>query len=592
MTDENKQPEEFKITKKGLLTIAIIGLVILIVGMIVFYFFVTITYIKELNTLSRILSVQGEIDESHKWWMILFARLISLQEPINMRNVLLGIAGVLTLIFAWRRLIIADQQKDSQIKQTEYNIKQIEIESDRRLSERFDTAVATLSKKLYESSFPAHLGAISGLRELATDSPENTQRCLDIICSCNQWMEEKEYIDKFIMKGSQIPYSALLLNEDNRIDNKGDVTLLQEKRSQAALVAISNILTKISTNNPKLLKELKFHNKMLCGISLNNITLDGIDFQNTYLVAAKFDGVSLNKAKLNRSHLDMASLKGIHLLEAELQRASLLGVDLQGAFLDYANLQGASLDYANLQGASLDYANLWGASLPAANLQGASLLEANLQGASLMSAKFQGASLMSAKLQEALLVNTKLQGATMNKVDLSYAILLDCNLYCATLKEIKGKNIIFNEIVNVGYIENKRERMEWLSNICYYLKSNDKKSFVEKMEAAWEAMENSQEPDGLGIIRKSSIVTKDNQGIYDISKENLTKLKIRLKEQDNERGINFLRNMRFSLSSIGNDPSNPESQMTDKHSNLVNKLVTLIDELIEDNENERIKKIV
>ena len=562
-----------------------------------------------MNAIHKILSNKEKINESHKWWIILFARLSSSTEPLNLRNILIGIAGAVTLGFAWRRLIIADQQKEAQVKQTNSQVRQTEIESERRLNERFDNAAAALSKELDESSFPAHLGAISSLSVLAINSAENTQRCLDIICSCNQWMEE--YIEEFNKIESWNPYSSLLLHEYNRIGKKGSqnkigkITLLHEKRSQEALAAISHILAKISASKYERIKELKFHNKMLCGISLRDVTLDGINFEGTYLVGASLDNTSLKKAKLNSANLEGAYLARVHLERASLdhanlERVALISAQLAGASFNYANikkaflivthlegaslynanLEGANLVQSNLVGASLDHTNFKGASLDQTNIRGASLVSANLQGASLISANIEGASLESANLQEGLLINTQLQGAIMDKVDLSDSMLLDCNLYGVTLKEIKSENIMFNGIVKIGYIKEGKERQKHLDDICQHLKPDNAKLFIKRMEAAWQAVEKNQEPDGLDIIRKNSMITEDSQGMYDISGENLTNLQERWDKQVNDKDINFLYSIKNTLSSL-----------TDKNSELNKKLEILIDQLILNNEKrKRIKK--
>ena len=634
MIKKDKQPAEFKITKEVLLAIAIISLIILI-----FYFALTVPPASLLKDLNNTSLYAEYIDKSYGWrnillllamtslllllylivtnrlykvyrklinsyiifeyritqsskitgfimmviivalaavirelynnycdqWIILSARLSSPEEPLNIRNIIIGIAGAITLVFAWRRLVIVDEQKEAQIDQTQSYIEKTEIAADRRLSEKFDNAVDALSKKLDGSTFPAHLGAISSLRALAIDSLKNTQRCLDIICSCNQWMEE--YMNEFIEIGSSTPYSALLLNNDNRIAKKdNEITLLHERRSQEALVAISHILKKISTDNSKEIKTLSFHNKMLCGISLNNIKLDGIDFRNIHLVAAS---------------LDIISLKGANLDHANFQGASLRVAQLQGASLEWAQLQEASLINAQLQGASLEWAQLQEASLINAQLQGASLEGAQLQEASLINAQLQGASLEGAQLQEASLINTQLQGVTVDNVDLSNAILLSCNLYGVILKKIKGKNIIFNEIVNIDDIKDKETRKKWLDDTCKYIKSHKIEIFIKKMEGAWQAIEENIKPAGLDIIEENSIVDEDSEGMYYISEENLTKLQEVWQKRIDKKGKKFLWNLRFSilfLSSYINDKTELLSEDTtiDKNTNLVDDLLTLI----------------
>ena len=495
------------------------------------------------------------------WWTILFARLSSPIEPLNFRNVLIGIAGVATLVFAGWRTYIAGQQKEDQVKRTE-------MESDRRLSERFDGAVAALSKKLDESSFPSHLGAISSLRTLAIDSSEYTQRCLDIICSCNHWMED--YIDEFINKKDSEPYSSWLLKEDNRIANKNivdKITLLHEKRSQEALVAVSDILENISIHNPKQLKALDFRNKILCGINLDNLTLDGINFENTYLVAASLKKTSLKKASLKGTNLHRVSLS-----QANLHRASLDKVNLHGALLFMVDLEGAHLHDTNLHGALIFESTFFEASLNHVNLQGAYLSETNLQRASLNNANIQGAFLNIVNLQEALLFNTKFQGTEMNRVNLSYALALDCNLYGTTLKDITSENIIFNNIVKIDYIKDEEERKQYLDNVCKYLNPDHTQSFIQRMEAAWQAMDNTQEPAGLETIRKDSILFEDNQGMYDIRENDLTDLQKRWQKLVNEKDMKFLISLNGTISLLDMSLRWQAGQTTNKNVKLFNKL--------------------
>ena len=647
MTDENKQLAKFKITKEELLIVAIISLVILI-----FYFTLTVAntsvfkslegtllckeninkwwnllwlltgitllsllYLVVTNRLYRvcrrfinsnnpfifkatqyknrikiiiILSIVialfivtiGLYYNCCDWWIILSARLSAPQEPLNLRNVLIGFAGIATLIFAGWRTHIADQQKDSQVKRTE-------IEFDRRLSERFDGAIDALSKILDDGSFPAHLGAISSLRTLAIDSPKNTQRCLDIICSCNQWMEG--YIENFVKERSKGIYSSRLLKEDDRIGNKyktGGITLLHEKRSQQALVAVSHILEKISTDNPQQIKALKFYNKMLCGISLNKIKLDNIDFNNVYLVAASLYGTYLKQAKLNSANLQGASLWGVNLNGANLE-----GANLDGASIEGAHLEDTCLANTNLRGASLVRANLEGGVLLSTHLDGASLVNTYLSGASLVNTNLRGASLVDTHLDGALLIDARLQGATMDNVDLSNSILLSCNLYGVILKDINSENIVFNDIPDIVGITSKKERKKFLDDICQHIAADKVKSFKQRMESAWRETDDLQEPDGLDVIRNNSITPLNKKGEYDISEEKLDSLEKKWQTMLDEKGIEFLYNMKHSISSIGENRSSfykwvemPKGGISaDKNTTLIIKLQKRIDELIKSN---------
>ncbi len=518
--------------------------------------------------------VKGIYDNCCGWWNILFTRLSLPAEPLNFRNVLIGIAGVATLIFAGWRTHIANQTRI--------------LDKGRRFDERFDNAAKALSKELNESSFPAHLGAISSLRALAIDNSEDTQRCLDIICSCNEWMEE--YIDKFVEKRKiDDPYSSWLLNEDNRIGDKNqmdEITLLQEKRSQEALVAVSYILEEISVKRPEQLGKLKFHNKKLCGIYLKDLKLGGINFSNACLVAASLNWTYLKQAKLGNVNFHGAYLRGTYLQDAylantQLQRANLNGVYLKGANLSGVNLQraylsqcqlpGIALNGVDLQGAYLNNVNLEGGSLNSAKLQGAYIDRSNLRRVHLSYTKLEGVYLDKVNLEEALLISTQLQGGGMIDVNLSHAMLLSCNLYGTILSEIKSENIMFNNITDIGYIEHKDIRKQRLDDICQFLIPKAGEEFKKRMEVAQEAMENKEEPNGLDIIKTNSIVTKDSQGMYDISDEHLDNLQERLEKMVKEEGIQFLYNMDSSMQS----PSMSEN----KNVNLVNKIRKLIDQL-------------
>ena len=553
---------------------------VIVVTLILFFIGISFNYYGWWDTLSTQLS----------------ARLSDPYEPLNLRYILIGIAGVVTLFFAWRRLIIADGQKKAQVKQADAQFRQVEIEYERRLNERFDNAAGTLSKQLNESSFHSHSGAIYSLRALAIDDYKNTQRCLDIICSCNEWMEE--YIDEFVeKKRDNDPYNSWLLKEDNRIANKNngsEITLLHEKRSQEGLVAISYILKEISTNNPEKLQTLDFRNKMLCGISLNNLTLDNIDFQDTYLVAASLIKISLKKAKLNRANLQGVTLWNAEMERASLdnahfERASLSGVFMDGASLSGAHLDGASLTNTYMVGASLADAHLNRAFLTSTQMDGAYLKGAHMAEAFLVHTHLRGASLENVHLEGALLIDTRFFGTRMDNVDLSNAMLLSCDLYGTTLKNIKSKNIIFNDTVKTGYIKNKDTRKKWLDFISQHITMLGIESFRQQIETASLAIEKNQEPDGLDIIRNNSIVTKDNNGMYDISDEHLADIKNRLQGMLNEKNLMDFLSMRSFIELLDiKDKRNiyrtteisNESERINRSINLVNKLLALINQLI------------
>jgi len=141
------------------------------------------------------------------------------------------------------------------------------------------------------------------------------------------------------------------------------------------------------------------------------------------------------------------TLTGRNLADADFAAARMIGCDLTGARLDNANFFGADLQDALLVDASLRRADLRGACLRAADLSGADLFEADLREGSLATARpdggftiveaarsnetqAQGACLVGANLQR-----SRLSGIVAQAADFSDAIMKDCKLVRANLRQ-------------------------------------------------------------------------------------------------------------------------------------------------------------
>ena len=327
-------------------------------------------------------SVWGLFDSPNITLDKISLRITSEHEPMNFKNFIFGLAGIIGLALAGWRSYVAHRQ--------------VEVMEERRLDERFIDSAKLLTEALNETNYPTHLGGISGLRDLALTSPEHRQRCLDLICSCNQWMEDylKEFTDKLIKGRSCYAYwaledppsvswlleyppsvsSELIDKEDNRIPRiakrNDKITLYHEKRSQYALKAISDILKEVSKKEPLGLAELKFYHKMLCGINLSGAELNNINLNNAYLIGADLSGAHMRGAELHR-----ARMRGANLKSAQMQGANLYKAKMQGADLTEANMQGADLTKAQMQKAKLTKANMQGAILLSPNLDSSTTLE-------------------------------------------------------------------------------------------------------------------------------------------------------------------------------------------------------------------------
>lgn len=394
---------------------------------------------------------------------LIFARLSSADEILNMRNLTIGLVGIISLVLAGRRAVAMERQTEVMEKRREQDRQELQITEARRLDERFIEAVKLLSQKLDEINYPSHLGAIISLRDLAIDDEKYTQRCIDVICSCNQWMEE--YLEIFSTKNPYVPYSKYQFIEDGRVSDKtkkDGITIHHERRSQSALMAITSILINLGNNSSlkHLLSQLNFQGKMLCGINLYGAEIAGINFIKAYL----------NGANLSR-------------------------VNMQGSALIWANLQGANLHKAGLQGANLSYANIRGANLCSAQMQGANLQSANLLGSGLIFASLQGADL----------TETNLRGS----------ILLGANLYGSIISDTNFTGVLFDEISDKYHIQDAPQREIFINDICDEIyDSNEREKFVRRMTNAWEETdENIISPALSNSCKNYFIESTDNSDL-------------------------------------------------------------------------------
>ncbi len=146
------------------------------------------------------------------------------------------------------------------------------------------------------------------------------------------------------------------------------------------------------------------------------------------------------------------SLRGRNLQDADFTAAILTDCDMAGAVLDKSNLFCADLQLANLTGASMRRVDLRGACLRGANLSGVDLYEADLrEGALALPDKATGLSYVEismrtaeatyANLRGANLERSKLSGIQAMKADFTDAVMKQCKLVRANLKQAIMNNV-------------------------------------------------------------------------------------------------------------------------------------------------------
>jgi uncharacterized protein YjbI with pentapeptide repeats len=343
------------------------------------------------------------------------------------------------------QLTIQTEQLTLQTRQVENQTRELQIKDQTRNDEQFKQAVEMLGKA--DAGFAAQQGAVFILVALAQRSPEHTQRCVDMLCSLNEWVAERLEVEPDYFKrwdkadDAFIPWISRVFRENNTAMTAYWNRYLRHN-AEAESANIDSELTKqvLTAMNREKLSQLvvKEMRKILQSLANNNASKKE-DEQQTLTLAQRYlpqlDGsglllgemVNWQEARLPGANLFMAQLQGADLRGAQLQGAVLYEAQLQSAVLFQAQLQGAVLYKAQLQGADLSVAQLQGASIYWAQLQGADLSEAQLQGADLSWAQLQGANLRRAQLQGTVLVGSSLMGIDDSSTNWAGAYVTDSN---------------------------------------------------------------------------------------------------------------------------------------------------------------------
>jgi uncharacterized protein YjbI with pentapeptide repeats len=351
------------------------------------------------------------------------------------------------------QLTIQTEQLTLQTRQVENQTRELQIKDQTRNDEQFKQAVEMLGKA--DAGFAAQQGAVFILVALAQRSPEHTQRCVDMLCSLNEWVAERLEVQPDYFKREDkaddkfIPWISRVFRENNTAMTAYWNRYLRHS-AEAESASINGDCTKqvfTAMNREKLSQLVVKEMRKILSWLANNTEGKEEDKQQTLTLAQRYlpqldvSGLRMNKmvnwqqARLQGAGLQYAQLQGANLYEAQLQGAVLIRAQLQGANLREAELQGAGLSYAQLQGANLREAELQGAVLYQAQLQGAVLYQAQLQGANIEGARLQGANLPRAQLQGANIEGARLQGADLREAQLQGAVLRQAQLQGAVLRQ-------------------------------------------------------------------------------------------------------------------------------------------------------------
>jgi len=348
--------------------------------------------------------------------------------PSELSNVIrglgLGIGAAIGLPFLIWQAFQRERTSKAQAQQALSLKKQIEVNEQGQITERFTKAI----EQLGDGKLTIRLGGIYALERISKESEKDYWPIMDILADFVREKTAKVDLMEYERLYNEL-VAATLKSETAELENKINEWVSNNKNSADVLAAMKVM----GRGKQKLRPKENQHDVKgldLRGIKIVGLDLTKLDYSNAVANEIGFIQAKLIGANLERVYLERGYLVGANLLNANLINANFLGANLKVAILDQANLKNAYLLNASLERANLREANLEGANLYGANLSGANLFKADLANANL-----HDANLREAILLEVNFLGANLTGTDLSRTDLTMANLYKLNLFSANLSE-------------------------------------------------------------------------------------------------------------------------------------------------------------
>ena len=228
----------------------------------------------------------------------------------TIRNVGFLIAGVLALVFAVWRGVLAQRQSETAQRQSETAQQGL-------LNERYQKGAEMLGSEV----LPARLGGIYALQQLAEDYPEQYHlRITRLLCG-------------FVRLSASDPMIESVPESSGKQDREPKTLRADVQDAMQAIVARSPAGIALEANGG-----IKLY--------LNDAYLSNLQLLDANLAYARLTNANLSRAVLTGADLSFARFRLTNLLGARLRGANLSEADFWGA-----NLCGTVLRNANISGA-------------------------------------------------------------------------------------------------------------------------------------------------------------------------------------------------------------------------------------------------
>ena len=313
----------------------------------------------------------------------------------TVRNIGFIVAGVLALVFAVWRGVLAQRQAETAQRQSETSQHQSETSQQGLLNERYQRGAEMLGSDI----LTVRLGGIYALQRLAEERPEQYHiQIMQLFCA----------FVRLPTKDQSLESGQVAIKPGTLLGIRQDVEAIMQaigSRSELRIAMERGVEFRLDFRGVDL-RDGQLLDADLSYAMFHHADLSNVNFANTDLTYSYLSFADLSQATFRN-----VNFTGVHIQFANLSGAMLQGADLPWMDFNDVNLTGTNLSRANLSGAVFGNANAANASFESSNLSRAGFLRADLSGARLARADLSGAHFVDADLNRTNFADANLSGA-------------------------------------------------------------------------------------------------------------------------------------------------------------------------------------
>ena len=327
-----------------------------------------------------------------------------------------------------------------------------------------------------DSIYSVRVGAIYLLSDLARKNPVFAQRCLDLLCSFNEWMPERarSHPDYFGNKttshnkwrkrnwsfnGEELEkYWKMYLNgqgECGALERKeAKEAIDQEKISQIVIGEIEKIikhylvfhsqfiqldlsakhLNEINLGGVQIQSNIKFNDASLIGANFSKAQLQEVNFTNALLNKASFMSAEIALCDFSKAQMRDADLVKSKIRETDFSRTLMWNVLLMHSEVVLCKFYKTSLDLANFYHSQIRICSFFRASLVGINCFNADIANSDFSRTNLHLSVFYNAKLQAVSFIHACLLGVNFVKCRATFMIANYAKLISCNFEQADIQ--------------------------------------------------------------------------------------------------------------------------------------------------------------